>query len=140
MPAAPGTLGVTIATPSPVGTILVATAPVGTARLVASSPGGSSADLSVTHTDDVVLGFGSLGGLAPTQLKALDAFNRALALDPYAPNVEYNIGLIHRDRGELDLAINAFKRALATNPHDRDARSLIERLENLRSDGQASSQ
>jgi tetratricopeptide (TPR) repeat protein len=74
------------------------------------------------------------------QLKALDAFNRALALDPYAPNVEYNIGLIHRDRGELNLAINAFKRALATNPHDRDARNLIERLENLRSDGQASSQ
>lgn len=73
VPTAPGTLAVTIATPSPVGTILVATAPVGTARLVASSAGGSSAELSVTHTDDFVLGFGSLGGLAPTQLKALDA-------------------------------------------------------------------
>jgi tetratricopeptide (TPR) repeat protein len=62
------------------------------------------------------------------QRKALDAFNKAVALDPYAPNVEYNIGLIHRDRGEKELAINAFKRALAINPGDKDARSLIEKL------------
>jgi tetratricopeptide (TPR) repeat protein len=62
------------------------------------------------------------------QRKALDAFNRAVALDPYAPNVEYNIGLIHRDRGEKELAINAFKRALEVNPGDKDARRLIEKL------------
>lgn len=62
------------------------------------------------------------------QLKALDAFNRAIALDPYAHNVEYNIGLIHRDRGEIDLAIQAFERALRVNPLDQDARRLIEKL------------
>ncbi len=63
------------------------------------------------------------------QRKALDAFNRAVALDPYTPNVEYNIGLIHRDRGELQLAINAFERALKVNPNDADAKSLIARLQ-----------
>jgi tetratricopeptide (TPR) repeat protein len=63
------------------------------------------------------------------QRKALEAFNKAIELDPYAPNVEYNIGLIHRDRGEIDLAINAFRRALAINPNDDDARRLIARLE-----------
>ena len=66
------------------------------------------------------------------QQKALAAFNRALLLNPFAPNVEYNIGLIHRDRGEIDLAIHAFKRALSTNPDDDDARHLIERLSNAR--------
>jgi tetratricopeptide (TPR) repeat protein len=63
------------------------------------------------------------------QTKALAALNTAIALDPYAPNVEYNIGLIHRDRGELEQAINAFKRALLVNPKDRDAKSLIAKLE-----------
>jgi tetratricopeptide (TPR) repeat protein len=62
------------------------------------------------------------------QHKALDAFNRAISLDPYAHNVEYNIGLIHRDRGEVDLAIQAFERALRVNPNDHDARRLIEKL------------
>ncbi len=62
------------------------------------------------------------------QRKALEAFNKAVALDPYAPNVEYNIGLIHRDRGETELAINAFKRALEVNPNDTDARRMIEKL------------
>lgn len=62
------------------------------------------------------------------QRKALEAFNRAVAIDPYARNVEYNIGLIHRDRGEVDQALQAFERALRINPNDQDARRLIEKL------------
>jgi tetratricopeptide (TPR) repeat protein len=63
------------------------------------------------------------------QTKALAALNRAVLLDPFAPNIEYNIGLIHRDRGEFDQAVNAFKRALKINPRDNDARSLLRKLE-----------
>lgn len=63
------------------------------------------------------------------QEKAIFAFERALAIDPAAPSVAYNIGLIYRDRGENDKAIYWFKQALKNNPSDKDARSLLRRLE-----------
>lgn len=62
------------------------------------------------------------------QRRALDAFHRALQLDPLAHSVAYNIGLIHRDRGEIDLAIAAFRRAVLADPHDRDAQRMLARL------------
>jgi tetratricopeptide (TPR) repeat protein len=62
------------------------------------------------------------------QLGAIEAWNTALQIDPYHPNVEYMIGLVRRDRGETELAIQAFERALAINPNDADARRLITRL------------
>jgi tetratricopeptide (TPR) repeat protein len=66
------------------------------------------------------------------QLRAIAAFKQALVLDAMAPNVAYNIGLIYRDRHEYSVAIDWFKRALQTNPHDQDARNLIAKLqENL---------
>jgi tetratricopeptide (TPR) repeat protein len=63
------------------------------------------------------------------QRRALDAFHKALELDPLARSVAYNIGLIHRDRGEIDLAIAAFRRAVLADPQDKDAQRLLERLE-----------
>ena len=63
------------------------------------------------------------------QQRALQAFEHALTLDPFAPNIEYNIGLIQRDRGELRLAINAFKLAADIDPNDTDARRMAERLQ-----------
>ncbi|MCS7061568.1 MAG: tetratricopeptide repeat protein [Anaerolineae bacterium] len=66
------------------------------------------------------------------QLKALSAFQRALQIDPFAPSAAYNMGLVHRDRGEIDLAIAAFRRALKSDPGDQDARRLLERLERER--------
>ena len=63
------------------------------------------------------------------QLKALSAFQRALQIDPFAPSAAYNIGLVHRDRGEVDLAIAAFRRAVKSDPGDADAKRLLERLE-----------
>ena len=63
------------------------------------------------------------------QKPALEAYLKALACDPHAPNVAYNMGLIYRDRGETDKAISAFKRALATKPDDRDAQKNLDRLQ-----------
>jgi tetratricopeptide (TPR) repeat protein len=63
------------------------------------------------------------------QLKAIAAFHKALEIDPLAHSVAYNIGLIHRDRGEIDLAIAAFRRAVLADPRDRDAQRLLEKLE-----------
>jgi tetratricopeptide (TPR) repeat protein len=63
------------------------------------------------------------------QLRAIAAFEQALALDAMAPNVAYNIGLIYRDRHEYGVAVGWFKRALAANPNDQDARNLIVKLQ-----------
>lgn len=62
------------------------------------------------------------------QRKAIAAFEQALVMDPAAPNVAYNIGLIYRDRRDDEQAIAWFKRALQANPHDQDAQNLIRRL------------
>ena len=62
------------------------------------------------------------------QLEAIAAFEQALALDPIAPNVAYNIGLIYRDRHEKETAIAWFERAIQANPKDKDARMLIKKL------------
>jgi tetratricopeptide (TPR) repeat protein len=62
------------------------------------------------------------------QLKAITAFERALAINPITPNVAYNLGLIYRDRQAIAEAIHWFRRALQANPNDHDARRLIQRL------------
>ena len=62
------------------------------------------------------------------QDKAIAAFERALAIDPSAPNINYNLCLIYRERGELDRACAHFSRALEINPADRDARAWMTRL------------
>ena len=62
------------------------------------------------------------------QLQSIDAFKRALGLNPIAPNVAYNLGLIYRDRKEYEKAIHWFERAIKANPNDKDARNLIERI------------
>ncbi len=63
------------------------------------------------------------------QIRAIAAFEQALKLDPIAPHVAYNIGLIYRDRQEVDVAIYWFRQAVRANPADRDARSLLAKLE-----------
>ena len=63
------------------------------------------------------------------QMRAVKAFKRALELNPAAPNVAYNIGLIYKDREESGEALHWFREALKANPKDEDARRLIARLE-----------
>ena len=66
------------------------------------------------------------------QEKALAAYNRVIALDAAYPNVHYNMGLIYVDRREWVAAYEAFTRAIETNPHDKDARLMRERVEEVR--------
>ncbi|MCA9873324.1 MAG: tetratricopeptide repeat protein [Ardenticatenaceae bacterium] len=60
--------------------------------------------------------------------KAIAAFERALEINPVAPNVAYNLGLIFRDRREYERAKFWFQQAIQANPHDQDARQLLARL------------
>ena len=61
--------------------------------------------------------------------KAIAAFKQALALNPAAPSVAYNIGLIYRDRREPEEAAQWFRKAVQTNPNDQHARSLLEKMQ-----------
>jgi Tfp pilus assembly protein PilF len=63
------------------------------------------------------------------QLRAIDAFETALQLDPASPNVHYNLGLIYVDRAEPDLAVAAFRQAADVNPADADARLWLRKLQ-----------
>jgi tetratricopeptide (TPR) repeat protein len=62
------------------------------------------------------------------QRQAIAAFERALELDPVSPSVAYNIGLVYRDRGEVDKAIEWFETAVKHNPHDQHARNILAKL------------
>lgn len=59
------------------------------------------------------------------QLQAIMAFKQALAINPDAPHVAYNLGLIYRDRREFETAVVWFQKAIDTNPRDRDAHMLL---------------
>ena len=63
------------------------------------------------------------------QSRAIAAFEKALEINPAAPNVHYNLGLIFVDRGDRELAIAAFRRAMQVNPCDRDALHWLGKLE-----------
>ena len=71
------------------------------------------------------------------QLRAIDAFRQALDLNPDAPNVAYNIGLIYRDRRNYEKAIVWFERAVQTNPNDQDALNLMNRMRDLHAQGKS---
>jgi Flp pilus assembly protein TadD len=62
------------------------------------------------------------------QRRAIVAFERALELDLSAPNVAYNLGLVHLDRQENERALYWVRRAVQSNSNDRDARRFIDRL------------
>jgi tetratricopeptide (TPR) repeat protein len=62
------------------------------------------------------------------QQRAIAAFEQAIKLDPLAPNVAYNLGLIYRDRQDNGNALHWFKRALEADPNDKDAKHYIEQL------------
>ncbi len=89
-----------------------------------------------THPDNAMLWanlaaaqLGRLETAGPRQQeKAMEAYYRALRADPSAPNVHYHLGLIYKERDELNRACAMFQRALEVNPGDRDARRWLDRL------------
>ena len=62
------------------------------------------------------------------QMRAINAFKMALEINPIAPNAAYNIGLIYYRRDDPINAATYFQKAVQADPHDRDARSLLERM------------
>ena len=70
------------------------------------------------------------------QMSAIAAFEHALEIDPLAPSVAYNIGLIYEDRKEFGESLLWLEKALRANPNDEHARRKLKRLETLlKSDG-----
>lgn len=78
------------------------------------------------------LGAAQLGNIQTAgpkqQERAIRAYEQALAIDPKAPNVHYHLGLIYKDRGELEQAVAAFQHALDVLPTDKDARYWLDQL------------
>lgn len=68
------------------------------------------------------------------QFKAVVAFSTALKINPKTPNVAYNLGLIHKDRKEYEVAFRWFGIALKTNPDDKDAAYWLEKLATIEHD------
>lgn len=72
---------------------------------------------------------GSLELSGPVQQsQAIAAYQQALQIDPTAPNVHYNLGLIYKDRQEWPQAEACFLAALEVDPDDKDARTWLARL------------
>ncbi len=83
----------------------------------------------------VNLGAAHLGNIKTAgprqQDRAIRAYERALHIAPDAPNVHYHLGLIYKERGELDRAIAFFQQALAVRATDDDARYWLDQLMTL---------
>ncbi len=62
------------------------------------------------------------------QKMAISAYEKALWIDPSAPNVHYHLGLIYKQQGNLSRASAMFQRALEINPNDQDARYWMDTL------------
>jgi Flp pilus assembly protein TadD len=62
------------------------------------------------------------------QDRAIEAYEKALALDPNVPHVHYNLGLIYLERDDPLRASAHFYGALETDPTDRDARLWLDKI------------
>ncbi len=60
--------------------------------------------------------------------RAIAAFKKAYDLNPRTPHIAYNLGLIYRDRREVESALHWFQQALLADPNDKDARWHVELL------------
>lgn len=93
---------------------------------------GLAPDNAMVWTNLAAAYLGSLELSGPQQQNnAIAAYQRALALDPAAPNVHYNLGLIYSDRQDWNQARASFTSALAVNPNDGDAHRWLARISQL---------
>ena len=61
---------------------------------------------------------------------ALDALERALALNPNHYNAIFGLGVMFQEFGDLDRAARAFEQVLELNPNHENAKAAMDRLEN----------
>lgn len=66
---------------------------------------------------------------AVQQDRAIVAYEQALALDPRAANVHYNLGLIYIERNDMQRAAAHFYEALESDPNDRDAHYWLDKIQ-----------
>ena len=59
---------------------------------------------------------------------AIDAYSKALEVNPKAANVHYMLGLVYRQRKEYLRAVAHFSLALDQDPNDQDARNMLSDL------------
>lgn len=62
------------------------------------------------------------------QDRAIEAFERALAIDARAPHVNYNLGLIYLERKDIEQAALHFYAAIENDPGDRDAQTWLDKI------------
>jgi len=62
------------------------------------------------------------------QMRAINAYKHALEINARTPNVHYHLGLIYKERNELEQARDAFQQALEINPSDNDALIWLNRM------------
>ncbi len=53
--------------------------------------------------------------------QAIEAYKKAIELDPVAPSAQYNIGLIYAEQKSWEQAADWFQAAVRANPADQDA-------------------
>ena len=80
-----------------------------------------------TNLAAAYLGYLELSGPVQ-QSQAIAAYEQALQIDPAAPNVHYNLGLIYKDRQAWPQAEACFLAALEVDANDKDARAWLARL------------
>lgn len=61
------------------------------------------------------------------QEQAIEAYKKAIEINPVAPSAHYNIALIYAERQDWPQAVFWFEEALRANPADRDAARLLEK-------------
>ena len=61
---------------------------------------------------------------------ALDALERALALNPNNFNAIFGLGVMFQEFGDLERAVRAYAQVLELHPHHENAKAAMERLEN----------
>ncbi|NOZ73070.1 MAG: tetratricopeptide repeat protein [Chloroflexi bacterium] len=61
------------------------------------------------------------------QEKAIEAYKKAIEINPVATSAHYNIALIYAERQDWPQAVSWFEAALRANPADRDAARLLEK-------------
>lgn len=61
---------------------------------------------------------------------ALDALERALALNPNNFNAIFGLGVMFQEFGDLERASRAFSQVLELHPHHENAKAAMERLKN----------